>query len=133
MKRKQKYAKRSIPSNILKQDPSKLFQEIENLRALEARGTLDGPGRLKRVRLEQKFASLNRAREKAKLTTMQLLPFDPQIYQKDKGEHYEMSHTIQAPLYCADLIQLDDNIELPKECPPDKGVPGLPSYRIDYD
>lgn len=65
---------------IAKRDPSKLLMEIERLREAECQDGLDGPGRMRRKHLEEQFRSLNKAREKAKLPTLHLTEYDPDMY-----------------------------------------------------
>lgn len=136
LKRKAQEKKRAAKKEALskiplaKRDPSKLLVEIERLRDLECEDKLDGPGRMRRKHLEEQFVALKKAREKAKLPTLELLEFDPEEYLKRKKNKRsisvldEDSSTVKsAKKYTFLDIPMPDDEELLGN-----GVPGLPPY-----
>lgn len=114
---RRKAARREALSKIpiARRDPSKLLMEIERLREAECQESLDGPERMRRKHLEEQFRSLNKAREKAKLPTLHLPEYDPEMYlarlqrlKTAKTFHKTSSESVNMSL---------DNIPLPKDTP----------------
>jgi hypothetical protein len=131
-KRKQSERKRAGRKETLsktpltRRDPSKLLVEIERLRETEAKGRLDGPGRLRRKHLEDQFVALNKAREKAGMPSMVLPEFDPEEYLSRKNDPKE-DKTVEPQ--STEWFE-GCSIPLPDDDPLESGVPGLPPYRI---
>ncbi|PJF17955.1 hypothetical protein PSACC_02241 [Paramicrosporidium saccamoebae] len=132
-KRKQSERKRAGRKEALsktplaRRDPSKLLVEIERLRETEAKGRLDGPGRLRRKHLEDQFVALNKAREKAGMPSMILPEFDPEEYLNRKKD-LDKDKTVEPQT--TEWFDEDCHIPLPDDDPLETGVPGLPPYRI---
>lgn len=129
LQEKKKNARREQLSRLplARRDPSKLLMEIERLRALESKGGLDGPARMKRKHLEQQFVALNKARDKAGLPFMSLPDFDPETYLQCevKGPQVTIDPSFGEPSPSnMTILQLP----MPDDEPFEGGPPGLPPY-----
>lgn len=132
--RKKKYqdsAKKTLGSSSQytrpdKRDPTRMLIQIERLRMAEAEGKLDGPGRMRRKRLEDQFRAMQKALEKAKKPTLALSEFDPEEYlQRNKNE---TSTLVSSGPAGKNDIPID--VPWPGDEELEEAPAGLPPYRL---
>lgn len=118
---------------LARRDPSKLLVEIERLRELECEGRLGGDARMRRKHLEDQFAALCRAQQKAGVPTLVLPDYDPEAYlARLCAARGSAGAGRAAPEDNADAETEADASALPPMPPGEPllgGVPGLPAYR----
>lgn len=136
-KRKERLA-RLPPAHL--RDASPLIAQIYALDVAEWKGTLNGQGRQQRKLLQDRYASIKKARTAAGLETPDLIVFDPEAHEA-QASRVKAEKTVEKTVESA-AKEDKPSTNLPGSLPPlPEGNPptseelealGLPAYQVNF-